>query len=716
MTCRTWLTRGQGCLWVLFLCAVSWSATSQTYVGNRLQILPESALPQGKDTPIPTIMSSNEWAPSELAVPNFPASESAYWLRMDFDSQTESGLLLELANASVDEISCYMLCDGRIVTGVGDGVSTRTGQSSLVGTYPSFAIPMGDCGRLTGLLRLQSYKTLMVPLRITGPRAVQKDSHRRDIFFSFYAGVILVMLLYNLFLFLSVGDKSYLEYTIYILSVGGTQLVLNGYAKWLNVHEFPWLEIRLTHLFGVFSGMATIVFAQNFLRLRQYVPKLHKVLWGYFGLYAVALLFILAGKLAVAYNLINFCALAIFLLIPGAVISRRKGYRPAGFFLLAWVVFIVAVVIFVLKDLGIIPYNIWTYYALPVGSAIEVVMLSLALASRINQLKRETAEAREEQLRVSRLNEQIVRDQNAALENRVAERTEKLKEANSELNQTLLDLQSAQQQLVQNEKLASIGQLTAGIAHELNNPINFVSSSAHSLRRDIDDLNEVVEGVKLLDPENPDAVKEQVQALKRLLESRDIAFTQNEVEELLHGIEEGAHRTAEIVKGLRIFSRMDGDNFTKANVNELIQSTLIILRSNLKQDARIEARYAEGIPEITCQPGRVNQVFMNIIINAAQAAKATQKPLEDRRVEVVTSYVEEIGAGFIEVRIKDNGIGMDETIRGQIFDPFFTTKSVGEGTGLGMSIVMGIMRDHNAEIVVESELGQGTEFLLRFPV
>jgi signal transduction histidine kinase len=107
---------------------------------------------------------------------------------------------------------------------------------------------------------------------------------------------------------------------------------------------------------------------------------------------------------------------------------------------------------------------------------------------------------------------------------------------------------------------------------------------------------------------------------------------------------------------------------------------------------------------------------MNIIINAAQAAKATQKPLEDRRVEVVTSYIEEIGAGFIEVRIKDNGIGMDETTRGQIFDPFFTTKSVGEGTGLGMSIVMGIMRDHNAEIVVESELGQGTEFLLRFPV
>ena len=691
-------------------------ASAQIYLGKRLQILPESALSAGQDTPIQDIIASPDWEQSEEAVPNFSTTGAAYWLKLELDPQSESGLLLELANASIDEISCFMLCDGRLVTGVGDGATTRTGQMSLVGTYPSFAIPVGDCNRLTALIRLKSYKSLIVPMRITGPREVQRDSHRRDIFFSFYAGVILVMFLYNLFLFLSVGDRSYLEYTVYILSVGGTQLVLNGYAKWLNVHDFPWLEIRLTHLFGVFSGMATIVFAQNFLRLRQYVPWLHKLLWGYFILYGIALVFALSGALALAYNLINFCALAIFLLIPGAVISLRKGYRPAGFFLIAWLVFIVAVVIFVIKDAGLIPYNIWTYYALPVGSAIEVVMLSLALASRINQLKRETAEAREEQLRISRLNEQIVREQNSVLEERVAERTEKLKEANAELNQTLENLQSAQQQLVQNEKLASIGQLTAGIAHELNNPINFVSSSAHSLRRDIDDLNEVVERVKGMSGDDGDLALKQVQELKRMLEQMDIPFTQKEVAELLHGIEEGAHRTAEIVKGLRIFSRMDGDNFTQADVNELIKSTLIILRSNLKQDAQVEVEYGDGLPLIACQPGRVNQVFMNIITNAAQATKETGNVLTDRWVRVRTSLAEEIGGSFVEVRIADNGVGMDEATQGQIFDPFFTTKAVGEGTGLGLSIVMGILKDHNAEISLSSTPGEGTEFLLRFPV
>lgn len=687
------------------------SASGQTYIGKRLEILPESALSLGEATPFDQIMSTEGWARSEDPVPNFAISDEAFWLRMDLDPQTEAGLLLELASANIDEISCLMICDGRLVTGIGDDVMTRTGQNSLVGTYPTFAIPVVDCRRMTALIRVKSYKPLILPLRISGPRQVQRDSHRRDIFFSFYVGVVLVMLLYNLFLFLSVGDRSYLEYAVYILSVGGTQLVLNGYAKWLNVHDYPWLEIRLTHLFGVFSGMATIIFAQNFLRLRQYVLWLDRALWVYFGIYAVALVLVLGGQLVWSYNVINFCAAAIFLLIPGAIISRRKGYKPAGFFLIAWGVFIIAVIIFVLKDYGVIPYNKWTYYALPVGSAIEVVMLSLALASRINQLKRETAEAREEQLRISRLNEKIVRDQNAQLEQRVAERTEKLKVANSELNQTLEDLQSAQQQLVQSEKLASIGQLTAGIAHELNNPINFVSSSAHSLRRDFEDLNEVIDRVKALQPGSP----EQVEELKKLLESLDIEFTQKEVAELLHGIEEGAFRTAEIVKGLRIFSRMDGDNFSNANINELLESTLVILRSNLRQETQVEVSYSDDLPVISCQPGRVNQVFMNIITNAAQATAATQRPLSERQVAISTAFEEGIGVSWVVVRIRDNGIGMNEATRSAIFDPFFTTKGVGEGTGLGLSIVMGILKDHNAEIEVTSTPGEGSEFILRFP-
>ena len=309
----------------------------------------------------------------------------------------------------------------------------------------------------------------------------------------------------------------------------------------------------------------------------------------------------------------------------------------------------------------------------------------------------------------------MVREQNTKLEERVRDRTADLEEVNANMRTTLEELQSAQQQLVQSEKLASIGQLTAGIAHELNNPINFVSSSAQSLRRDFEDLNAIIDLVKAMDPAADD-LDEQVNGVKEKLSQLDIEFTQQEIEELLNGIEDGTVRTSEIVKGLRIFSRMDGDNFIQAQLNELIESTLIVLRSNFKDAAVLQLDLGEEMPPVMCQPGRLNQVFMNIITNAIQAMESLGRDAEENVLSIATDRVESIGQAWAEVRIKDAGPGMSEAVKSQIFDPFFTTKPVGEGTGLGLSIVMGILRDHNAEVEVESEEGVGTEFIIRFPL
>jgi signal transduction histidine kinase len=637
------------------------------------------------------------------------------WMRLTLDPMTENGKLIEIQNAGIDDLTCYMVCDGKIIASYPGGIMNTGVDGHQFRTYPSFPVPLVECTELHALFRMQSNKPMIVPLRITGPRKVLEDSHQRDVLFALYAGVMLVMLLYNLFLFLSIGDRSYLEYVLFIFAVGGAQLVLNGYGFILGADHWPWLNLRLTHLFGVFSGLTTIMFVQNFLRLSRYVPWLHKLLNGYFLLYLVALVLAFIGRLEWSYQLINFCAAAIFFIIPGAIITIRKGYNPAKYFLLAFTVFIFAVFIFVLKDSGVIPYNAWTFYALPMGSAIEVVVLSLALASRINQLKRESVQAREEQLRVSQLNEQMVREQNSVLEERVAKRTAALESANSNIQNTLDELQSAQQQLVQSEKLASIGQLTAGIAHELNNPINFVASSAQSLRRDFEDLSQVINKLKGIDPLDPKLNQKMVQ-LKEIFGSLDIEFTQREIEELLNGIEDGTKRTSEIVKGLRIFSRMDGDNFTMAQINELIESTLIVLRSNLKDYAVVESDMGVDLPLVSCQPGRLNQVFMNIITNASQSMEESGLALEERKVQIASRKVDSIGQSWIEVRVKDQGVGMSEAVKAQIFDPFFTTKAVGEGTGLGLSIVMGILSDHNAEVEVETEEGVGTEFIIRFPL
>jgi two-component system, NtrC family, sensor kinase len=712
---RRLIAAGTGRSLLVLLGLIAWSAsfTAQDYIGKRLEKLaPQeaSALIQVTD-----LGSSDQWVSSGKVVPYLGLSNDIQWLRLKVDPRTENGQLIEIQNAGIDELICYMICDGDIIATYERGIFHETPVDSRIGTYPSFPIPLVECGELQALFRLQSSKPLLIPMRITGPREVLRGAHERDVLFASYFGVILVMLLYNLFLFLSVGDRSYLEYSIYILMIGGTQLVLNGYAPVFGVENFPWVNLRLTHFFGVFSGLTTIVFAQNFLRLSHYVPWLHKLLNVYFVLYVVAFILAMFGLLVWSYSVINFCAGAIFFLIPGAIVTMRKGYAPARYFLIAFSVFIAAVIVFVLKDTGLIPYNQWTFFALPLGSAFEVILLSLALASRINQLKREGAKAREEQLELAQVNEKIVRDQNVVLEERVKKRTFELEEINSTMQGTLNELQSAQQQLIQSEKLASIGQLTAGIAHELNNPINFVSSSAQSLRRDFEDLNAIVEAVKSLPADDPN-LQARIEDIHTLLGQLDIDFTQQEIEELLNGIEDGANRTSEIVRGLRIFSRMDGDNFIQADINELMNSTLVVLRSNLRSQSQVSANLAEDLPEFSCQPGRLNQVFMNIITNAAQATETTDLTLEEREVVVSTLMVESIGQSWIEVRIKDNGVGMDDAVKAQIFDPFFTTKPVGEGTGLGLSIVMGILRDHNAEVDVQSEVGLGTEFIIRFPI
>jgi hypothetical protein len=161
---------------------------------------------------------------------------------------------------------------------------------------------------------------------------------------------------------------------------------------------------------------------------------------------------------------------------------------------------------------------------------------------------------------------------------------------------------------------------------------------------------------------------------------------------------------------------MDGNQETEANINELLSSTLIILRSNLKDEADVLTEFSENLPNISCQPGKLNQVFMNIITNAAHATMETDFSRSEREVRVRTRLVNDEGKQFIQVDITDNGAGMTEQTKAQIFNPFYTTKEVGQGTGLGLSIVKGILDDHNATIEINSEIGKGTTFLLSFPL
>lgn len=279
----------------------------------------------------------------------------------------------------------------------------------------------------------------------------------------------------------------------------------------------------------------------------------------------------------------------------------------------------------------------------------------------------------------------------------------KMAVANASLEKAIEDLKATQDQLVQAEKMASLGQLTAGIAHEINNPINFVSANIQPLK---DDMADIIKLVRIYE----DVIKENklekiFYEVYKFRGDTNIELSLKEIDDLLNGMDDGAKRTSEIVKGLRNFSRMDQNVLKKSNLNESLDSTLALLHSTYKNRVDIVKNYGD-IPEIDCFPGQINQVFMNIISNAIQA-------ITQEGVINIKTWSE---GDMVKISLKDSGAGMTEEVRKKIFDPFFTTKEVGKGTGLGLSISYGIIEKHNGEIEVFSRPGQGTEFIITLPI
>ncbi|MEC7693373.1 MAG: 7TM diverse intracellular signaling domain-containing protein [Bacteroidota bacterium] len=714
-----------------FLLLLAWTgdATSQTRGGQDRYIGEMAVELEGTWDANPTLERLQTAPKRNIADPliNLGNDGQWHWIELTGLSRAFGSQFLEVATAQIDSLTFLSTCNGNLKDGPLhlNGVSIRgtsdgRGQSLTDGTFPMFPLGGADlCEEDKIYLGVKSGKQISLPLRVASLNDLREWSFMRDVFFSFYAGIMLVMLLYNLVLYFTVEDRSYLLYVLFLIGVALSQLFLAGYQGVIPGWDgTSWLGLRAVHFVGIFSGVTTILFVNRFLDLARKGPGYHRVFNGLMSLYCVALVFLLVGRLNWAFQTINFVAMAALLVVPASIHVWRQGQRSALYLLIAFTFFLLTVVMFAVSQftgnpLPFVPQSV-NNVAMPVGSIVEVVLLSLALADRINQFKRESAKAREEQLRVSQLNEKITREQNEVLERNVRERTEELEERNDRLRAALEELKLAQDQLVQSEKLASIGQLTAGIAHELNNPINFVSSSAQSLRRDFDDVTEILRMLTEMGADD-DALQEKVQALQDRMTQLDMAFTMKEIDELLTGIDDGATRTSEIVKGLRIFSRMDGDAATEANLNDLLESTLVILRSSLQDEVELTVDLAPNVPAVPCQPGKLNQVFMNLITNAAQATSKTDLAPADRYVRIRTRVLQQEGANAVQVSIEDNGIGMSEAVQSQIFDPFFTTKDVGEGTGLGLSIVKGILDDHQATLDIQSTPGEGSTFLITFP-
>jgi len=273
-----------------------------------------------------------------------------------------------------------------------------------------------------------------------------------------------------------------------------------------------------------------------------------------------------------------------------------------------------------------------------------------------------------------------------------------------ELELTVENLKLAQSQLIQSEKMASVGVLTAGIAHELNNPINFMSGNVHPLQQDLEEVFALLEKYQQTISKNDLGVH--FAEVDELKEKMDFSYLIQEISSLLKGIEEGANRSSEIIKGLRSFSRLDDEACQIYDIHEGIDSSLVLLQNKIiEKKIRVRKDYGD-FEGVECFPSKFNQVIMNILTNSLQAMEAGRGELF---IQTVSSAI------GIKIIIKDNGKGMPPDVKDHIFDPFFTTKKVGKGMGLGLSISYGIIEKHNGNIDVISEPGKGTEFIISLP-
>ena len=654
---------------------------------------------------INNVINKGRFTECVSALPHLKLSNSVIWLKLVLLNKTSEPFIpISISASVIDHFDLYS-----VNKNINKVVHTSAELPKNDDILPAISLInctiMPDSAR-TIYLRIESNAPDILPIEFHGANNFLQNFIFKNIIFGVFMGIVGIMLLYNLLLYFIVKDKSYLYYVSYILFLGITQSTLRGYGH--NIIDHVFLNTYFTPVSRILFWISILLFVNEFLQLKQQNKTIYRYFFLLYLVFAVPLGLIITGHSTLAYSVLTMCATisSVVLLVIGITLYS-KGYRPAKFFMFGWGLFLISVLFSIARNKGDIPYNDFTSNLLLYTSVIEILMFSLALADKINFYRDQTNQSQFLALKIARENERLITEQNIGLENKVLDRTKELLESNKNLTGLIKNLRDAQSHLVETEKMASLGQLTAGIAHEINNPINFVKSNVNPLKLDFNDIFQLLDQYEAIEQAATDKTlfKDAIDLKHRI----DLDFIKTEVTDLLNGIEEGATRTAEIIQSLRTFSRTDEVELKPADVNKSILSTLVLLRSTIPYYIEITPVF-DKLPPINCYPGKLNQVFMNLIQNSIQAITQKKKHNKESILIVTRDYPENV-----TIEITDTGIGMNETVRQKMFDPFYTTKEVGEGTGLGLSIVFGIIEKHRGAIDVKSKPGKGTTVIIMLP-
>ncbi|WP_184542884.1 7TM diverse intracellular signaling domain-containing protein [Mucilaginibacter sp. FT3.2] len=697
--------------YLLFLNAIAFAYKADTLVinNNQSSLLGNRFFDELEDRAdtltINKVLQSHNFRASHNALPIIRVFNSIIWLKLTVkNNDKEPSIFISTGPGVIDEFDLYYVdTDKKILhLTINERPDKLESQNANCINLP---LPSGKAKTI--YLRVKSNAWSAIPIKIYSKWAYFKSQGIENAISAAFVGIILISILYNLMLFFVVGDLSYLYYVLYIIFMGITQTLLRGYGTYL-IGDKNILNNYVIPLSRVCFGIFTILFAGEFLQIKQNLNGSYKINLFLCALYIIITIAIFSRITAVAYALINIGIVitAVYLLFVGSRLYRA-GFKPAKLFMWGWGFFLVGILISGARSKDIVPYNAITADLTPFSLVIGIVLFSVALADKINYYRNEKMDIQNFAIAVARENERLITQQNILLENKVKERTTELLNANKGLSKIIDDLKSTQHQLVDTEKMASLGRLTAGVAHEINNPINFVSSNIPPLKLDLDELFTLLSKYEAALNNSTDEAS--LSAINNYRQNINPDFIKDEINILLNGIEEGAKRTTEIVKSLFTFSSSDELVLRKLDINKAILANLLILKSTIPYYIEIKPTLNQ-IEPLNCYPGKINQVIINLIANSIYAIKSKEKQ-QDQSISIITQNL----AQYISIEITDTGIGMSSEVKERIFEPFFTTKNIGEGTGLGLSIVFGIIEKHQGSIEVISTPDTGTTFTILLP-
>ncbi|HMP28302.1 MAG TPA: 7TM diverse intracellular signaling domain-containing protein, partial [Saprospiraceae bacterium] len=541
------------------------------------------------------------------------------------------------------------------------------------------------------LIRVRHTRGTQFFINVATMRGFAEKHHKFDFVQGLYFGFMLLMILYNLFIYFSTKDISYIYYVLYGTFITLLNASLSGYGFEYLWPNLPYIN-KFQDFMGVLSCVTGIFFVTNFLNTKENAPLLHKTFLGLLILFALISVVIFSGNSMLGTILIESSSLLLIIMFFIVALNMlRRGFAQAKYFIYAWTVLLLGVIVFILKDFNFVPYNWATIHSLQIGSALEALLLSFALADKINIYKNEKDIAQQKMLLSLQENEKLILNQNIELEKKVQERT-------ALLHKSLDDLKSAQAQLIQSEKMASLGELTAGIAHEIQNPLNFVNNFSEVSEELIEELQDDVDNNRI------DGIKNLTSDLK----------------EIINKIRYHGKRAENIVKGMLQHGRATSEEKIPTDINALVDEYTRLAYHGIRAkdksfNTELLTEFQPNLPKINLVPQDFSRVIINLLSNAFFAVHERSKKETisfSPKVIITTKHLN----NFLYITVSDNGDGIPESIKDKIFQPFFTTKPTGQGTGLGLSIVYDIVKVHGGELRIENNEGGGAKFIIQLPL